>query len=187
MIFIGISGKRRTGKTSLANILGEEYGYRVRHLADPLKAICRENFRLTHEQTDGIFKESPTHYRQNNALLTPRQIMIQTGMFYRSIDPNFWIGKVFEGANLFPDRDLVIPDVRFLNEVKAFKAKENALLIRLNRNEKYTGINIDDPSETELDSYTSWDLEIPEKDNERLEQLYDVAYTVHQLVLAKRR
>lgn len=184
--FIAISGKRKAGKTTEAELLAKNYGYIPLHLATPLKDLCKQLFGLSDAQVNGKDKETPTTYRQGTKLLTPRDIMIQTGQFFRSIDPNFWINKLILQAGSLPEGSVVVvPDVRFKNEIQTLK-KLGAYLVRLERSETYTGTNIDDPSETELDDYKEWDLHVPAEFNQDLMHLHHIATRIHAGVYASR-
>lgn len=163
---LGISGKRGTGKTALANILHTKYGWVQLPFAALLKDKCRKEFNLTYEQTDGKEKESMIkEYKK-----TPREIMISMGQWYRSIDKLFWVKKTLEDLEYrlttFKDHKFVIPDVRFVNEADYLKMN-NAFLIRL---ERHQHLNIykeplNDISETDLDYYPDFDYIIPENRN----------------------
>lgn len=188
MNIIAISGKRKSGKSTLAKILKEEYGYQPISLADPLKTICRDEFGLTFEQTDGIFKEQPTQYMDYTesvigVYLTPRDIMIRLGRFYRTIDPDFWVKKLLWRMQGSTQR-FVVSDVRFLNEIKALK-DNGAILVRLERDEKFTGRAIDDPSEKELDDYKGWDIKVPAEYNIDIWDLYLTAHQVHNAYIIR--
>lgn len=41
-MIIGISGKKKSGKDTVANYLKDKFGYTVYHYADPLKEFCRD-------------------------------------------------------------------------------------------------------------------------------------------------
>src|SRR4051812_35406072 len=93
---IGLSGKRGSGKDTLAAQMAP-LGWQRLAFADVLKERCREDFGLTKDQTDGVLKESPTSYkRTDGSMLTPRDIMIRCGLYFRSIDPLYWVKKVFQ-------------------------------------------------------------------------------------------
>jgi hypothetical protein len=178
MRFVAISGKRRSGKTTLAEKLFKSYGYIPLHLASPLKAMCKEQFGLSEAQVNGDHKESPTVYNRDGVFLTPRQIMIEMGRFYRSIDENFWVNKLILQAGSYPEGSVVVvPDVRFKNEIEALK-KRGAYLVRLERDEALTGSYINDPSETELDNYKGWDLHVPADFNQDMLHLHQIATRV---------
>lgn len=169
MTIVAISGKRRSGKSLLGSILQNEYQFVPVSLAAPLKSMCREHFGLSEAQTDGELKEVLDERYQ----LTPRQLMIKFGAFYRSIDKDYWVKKLF--SSLTDDRkSYVVTDMRFKNEYDFFRA-HSAMMVRLDRSEAYTGVNIDDPSETELDNITSWDVYIPPHVNQTPEDMLRTA------------
>ncbi len=159
---LGISGKRGTGKTTLANILEAKYGWMQIPLAAKLKEKCREEFKLSYAQTDGNLKEVITEYKK-----TPREIMISVGQWYRSIDPFFWVKRVFESMDDYKNLyKFVISDIRFVNEAAYFQMN-NAFLVRL---ERHQHLNIykeplNDVSEIDLDHYPDFDYIIPENRN----------------------
>lgn len=183
MTLIAISGKRRSGKSTLGDLLANKYRYIPRSLATPLKKMCRHYFDLSFDQTDGFLKETvDTRYN-----MTPRQIMINMGAFYRSIDQDFWVKQLFSEFKDIPEiqlRTVVVTDVRFQNEMEWMK-KHNAYKVRLERDEKYTGANIQDPSETELDSYTEWDYVLPVDKNRALIDLDHAAEQIHAQLLER--
>jgi hypothetical protein len=164
MIVIGISGKRGAGKSLLSEYLSG-FGYESISLASPIKYICRRDFSLTPEQTDGVFKESPTHYKKaDGTFWTPREIMIHVGQSYRFVNPDFWIDRLYR--SLDTSENYSIPDVRFKNEADRIKG-EGGFLVRLERDPKlciYKG-TINDPSECELDDYKEFDLVLPASRN----------------------
>jgi hypothetical protein len=194
MNIVAISGKRRSGKSTLGNILNEDYGYHPLSLAMPLKRMAQEQFGLVYEQTDGIFKESPTQFKKpsrdyvlEGEFYTPRDILIHLGQAYRKIDTDFWAKKLFNQMAAHPQAQLktyVVTDMRFLNELEWMK-RHNAVLIRLERDEAFTGKNIEDPSETELDSYQGWDLKVPKNENTSLSDLYKTAERINDLILTR--
>lgn len=154
-MIIGISGVRGSGKSLLAKSL-EKYGYKRVSLAGYLKGFCRDAFGLTEEQVNGNQKETPSgFFRTDGNPLTPRDIMIRTGIFFRSIDPLFFCKKIDTRHNI------VIDDIRFRNEIEYFKAF-GAKFARIERD---PGLNIykaalDDLSETELNDYGKWDYKL---------------------------
>jgi phosphomevalonate kinase len=162
---IGISGKRGSGKSLLAMNL-EGHGFERISLANWLKEFCRKEFKLEFAQVYGNQKEAPTQYtRTNGAPLTGRDIMIRTGVFFRSIDP-LWFCKRLE-SYLENDRCYVVDDIRFKNEIDFLKRHYGARFIRIERSQELNVYKaaMDDLSETELDSYKEWDWHLPAERN----------------------
>jgi len=170
---IGISGKRESGKSSLAKFM-TEYGYTRVSLANPLKEMCKALYNLNDEQVYGKDKETPTIYKRSGGeFLTPRDILIREGCLKRSIDPNFWCRLLAQSIenDYFFDEKFVIDDIRFLNEITYFK-KFGAKFVRLERSQSSIGkAALDDLSETELDSYKDWDGILLETFNRNLNDL----------------
>lgn len=168
MKIIGISGKRESGKSTLAKYL-EEYSYKRTSLANPLKEMCKTLYGLNDDQVYGCLKESPTQYkRTDGSFYTPRDILIREGCLKRSINPDFWCEKlehsIYEGL-------FVIDDIRFLNEINYFK-KLGAKFVRLERSQEAIGkAALDDLSETELDNYKEWDAILPAEFNRDISDL----------------
>lgn len=193
MFILGISGKRGAGKDLLANILHYR-GFRNYPFAGVLKDKVRQELQLTKEQTDGKLKESPTKFLRRNytnenglevaqSVWTPREIMIEYGKFYRGFDPLFWVKKVFESLKVLPDTSLItISDVRFKNEADYIK-EQGGKLIRLERDPKLNiyKTELNDPSETELDSYQGFDYIVPAENNQNPQDLERVADKITQI------
>ena len=179
---VGISGKRGSGKSLLANYL-EEKGFEKLSLADWLKREAMSKFRLTSAQVFGNEKETPTQYtRTDGSPLTARDILIRTGIFYRSIDPLYFCVKIQQFM-----RDggfYVIDDIRFLNEVQFFKRHYGAKFVRIERAQELNVYKaaLDDLSETELDTFKDWDWRLPAElnqvpaDLERFAEVINAAY-----------
>jgi len=181
MTLVGLSGKARSGKDSVADTCAALYGWRKMKLADPLKKMCREMFGLTLEHTDGHWKEDPV------GTTTPRQLMINVGQLGRSVDPNFWIKRLQAELLQTPQAQMqtyVIADVRFKNEADWIK-NHNGIMVRLERAIELRGGDIVDTSEMELDNYEGFDLKIGESWNVDASDLPRVAARIKELVDAK--
>lgn len=144
-MIIGISGKRGSGKDTLADLLVKR-GFTKVSFAAPLKEHVRNFFDFTKEHTDGEYKE----VLQSQYGVTPRQLMIDVGQFYRQYDPLFWVKLAFKRM----PTTAVISDVRFINEADFIRGC-GGRIVRLERKSElnvYKG-KIDDISETQLDNY----------------------------------
>lgn len=144
MRIIGVCGSAGSGKSAVADILARECGFVVIALADPLKRFCAEAWgwdRATLWGSSHRRNEPDTRYRMaSGEFLTPRRALQVLGTeFGRTMDPDVWVrlalrmaaevesGWVYQ-PNLGVPKGLryasipagvVIPDVRFRNEVGA--------------------------------------------------------------------
>lgn len=135
LIVIGLTGVAGSGKTTVAEILREEWGAERRPFADPLKRMLR---RLLEDQgvgladacrmTSGDLKEITTEYLGGR---TPREAMQTLGTEWgRALAPTLWIDAWRRGLEKLAlesgadDEELVVvvDDVRFPNEVAALRA-----------------------------------------------------------------
>lgn len=138
---IGIIGKKRVGKDTMADFIIKEYNYVKYSFANPLKEACRYIFQFNDEQLYGNLKETPDA-RWNN--ITPRVILqtVGTQLFREDLnihlpelgnmEDTIWIHNfnLWYGNN--KDKKVVIPDVRFLDEAKAIK-NNGGILIKIER------------------------------------------------------
>jgi dephospho-CoA kinase len=174
---IGICGKRRSGKDTVANYICSQYNFENKKIADDLKSIIKILFGFSDVQLENNEKDIIDPLWN----ITPRQSMQFIGteiMQYKlqellpNIDRNFWI-KSFINKNIINDnlpKKIVISDLRFLHEYKNLKSY-NILIIRIEKDNNNNNLNIDEHiSETEH-------IEIPAdiiiKNNGSLEDLYD--------------
>jgi hypothetical protein len=129
MPLIGLSGIKRSGKDTFADILVEKYGFEKKSFADPLKEMCRALFNFNDEQLYGDLKEVVDE-RWN---ITPREALQNLGTDFvrknlKIYLPNlqcpkdeFWLKRFSLWYQDNKDKNVVVPDIRFENE---------ALLIR---------------------------------------------------------
>jgi hypothetical protein len=178
-MIIGISGKARSGKDTFAEMLATELNkgayppYVMMAFANELKLKCQEAFDLTWEQLWGNDKEVPDEryrkYYQTAALTgtgelpsgywTAREIMQDFGAFYRSIDSEFWIKNLFKAAAEKDYTNVIVTDVRYINEAD-YIINNGGYVIRVERENKDTVHNEQHPSEVELDDYKRFDFTV---------------------------
>lgn len=165
-MLICISGKAYSGKDTFAKYLAEALykktglSFIMMAFATELKRKSKEDFDLSYEQLWGSSKEAPDFRypkEDKNSHFTPREIMQSVGGFYRTIDPNYWINKLFEVVNEKKYTNVIITDVRYKNEANAVKSK-GGIVIRINSEEKSkSGTHA---SEVDLDDYIGFDIEV---------------------------
>lgn len=134
-MIIGITGKKGAGKDTVADIL-TEYGFVKKSFAQPLKESLRIMFNFSDEQLYGEKKEE-IDSRWN---ISPRNAMQFFGTdILRKMDEDFWIKHMEQRLT---EKLIVIPDVRFSNEIEVIKKRGGYILgIR--------GRGIDDTHESE--------------------------------------
>jgi dephospho-CoA kinase len=161
-MLIGFGISKQVGKDTVSKYLKERYGFIQRAFADPLKKACKIIFCLDEDQVNGDLKEVIDE-RWN---LTPRQLMqiVGTDLFRNklteiipSLDHSIWL-KNFEFWYEKNKRyNVVVSDVRFLNEVELIK-KLGGKVIKINRdNNLKRDVH---SSEIELENYKDFDYVI---------------------------
>jgi len=132
MLIIGITGKKGSGKDTLADFLSLERKYRATEkisLAFDLKRVAQSLWDLDFLQCHDPVRKEEVDPRWG---LSPREIMQRFGTeVARSIHPDTWVRRTIATmidhysfrdpfAHVRPDVFL-IPDVRFLNEVSVLR------------------------------------------------------------------
>jgi len=173
-IFIGIHGKKRSGKTTVAEGIIERvenempYAFddiRIVSFADKLKNVVRDCFG-TNEFIDIDAKDTLLACGK-----TYRQVLqiVGTDMF-RSLWPDVWVNALQNSLRTYDDnvkRLIVIHDVRFPNEAQ-FVLANSGFLIKLQRE---PGAFDAHTSEHALDSWYNWSAIICNSDMTIEEQL----------------
>lgn len=172
-LFIGLTGKKRSGKDSFAQALVECHGFRRVAFADPLKNAVLDLdplVRIEHDETgplnrmtsEGFFR--PGDYVRLSYLVDlvdwegakdvreVRRTLQRFGESIRALDLGFWVRQGISTAERHRDqgRPVVITDVRYLNELAAVKVA-GGVHVHVDR----PGLSNDDPhpSETVLEPY----------------------------------
>ena len=148
-MWIGICGKKRSGKDLVADYLVSKYGYEKNKIASDLKAVVKLLFNFTDQQLEDNTKDN-VDPRWN---ITPRTAMqfigtdvmqIQIQKIMPHVGRKFWIDSFLKKIVATNDR-IVISDIRFKHEYEAIKrASKRFLMIRIER-----------PSSCEADNHSS--------------------------------
>ena len=151
---IGLSGRRGSGKDTVARILQQlqpERIWQVRSFGDSIKAVCAA---LTGEDV------APYYSQKGKAELvlpfhrTRGEMLQQVGQALRAWEPRVWVDAFFAG--LPPDAFVLVPDVRFTNEADPIRAR-GGLMLRVEGDplhQRGDGTRDDNhPSEVAMDDY----------------------------------
>lgn len=151
-MIIGLAGKARSGKDTVAEYLVRRYAFRTRAFASSLKYAAWEVFGWSVEHTDGDLKEDMDPYWG----FSPRWALQHMGTeaMRNNVCQDVWIKSLYKHIRELPDLDWVISDVRFPDEAKAVK-EWGGVLWRIERtNNPSIGCHA---SEVSLDDYEDWD------------------------------
>src|SRR5690606_16141847 len=177
-VLIGLSGKKRAGKDTVAAYLVEKYGFTRVAFADPLREAALKVDPIIGAEVDpqgsaaygyggevhDIATAEPVHLSdvvsqrgweaaKDHCVYGPevRRVLQRMGVGVRDLDPDFWLRIAAEKIGVMMDarRNVVVTDVRFPNE--ADYIKRHGFLIRIIR----PGLDHADTheSETALDDY----------------------------------
>lgn len=172
-ILVGLSGKKGSGKTSVANIIQQMKIPNVRVIQLGFATILKnavEQF-LSPEirihppgNTDQEFKNALSGYvAADGTPMTIRQLYCWLGMAAREMNSNFWVqafhnqlvdelvDHISLSSSLKP-LVVLIPDVRFQNELE-YLEQNNALVARMPLPPGYDSTLLEHESETQLDNY----------------------------------
>ncbi len=175
MMIIGVNGKAHAGKDAVADVLVEQFCFTRIALADEMKRTAQRWLGFSDEQMWGNAKETPDvrYRRMDGEPLTPRHFLQQLGSeFGRAMYPDLWIdiaidsatridgsviaryrrdlGVVYDGVRQHATAGVVIPDIRFRNEMDAIR-KAGGTLWRVKRGSGLAGEAGAHISETEQD------------------------------------
>lgn len=195
-MFIGITGKARSGKDTfaelLANALFDKSGQRfiLMAYAHELKLRVQRDFDLSYEQLWGEEKESEDKRYFNkqslssadpaNKYWTAREILQAYGQFYRTIDYNFWVNELFRVIDDKEYENVIITDVRHPNEADPIVEK-NGIMIKVTRESKDEIHGAQHISETAMDDYAPIGFHVI--NDYGLEELKQAADDVANLIL----
>ncbi len=115
---IALFGRKRVGKTTVANILGE-HGYARQGLADPIKGMVATLPGITWMHLYGDAKEEPLDAYGGKSCREMLQTL-GTEWGQRCVAPDIW-SRLWLNYAEAADRKLVCDDGRFVHEWKAFR------------------------------------------------------------------
>jgi hypothetical protein len=178
-MIIGLSGKKRVGKDTVADYLVSKYGFIKYSFADPIKEVAKILFEFSENQLYGDKKEE-IDLRWN---ISPRDFFQKFGTDYMQYqfpkdfpksnevinDKCFWVKRFhiwyLAQKKKNPDIKIVITDVRFEHEYD-YLIDEDAMIIKITKDK--VDNNDTHISETELNSYDISKFDYHIKNNETI-------------------
>jgi len=149
-MIIGLLGVMGSGKDTVANILVESYGYSKISCADSLKDVCSAVFSWERMLLEGdtlssrVWRDTVDEWwaeRLNISDFTPRKAMqlIGTDLFREHFNKDIWVNTL--RRKISHQKNIVVSDVRFLNEIKAIR-QENGILVEVRGRKNYDWYNV---------------------------------------------
>ncbi|WP_043309539.1 deoxynucleotide monophosphate kinase [Pseudomonas sp. ML96] len=130
-LLIGLAGRARVGKDTVARYLAAHLTLISYAFADPLKQALASMFHLTASQLDGAEKEQPLPWLGKS----PRELMQRLGTEWgrNQVHPQLWLLLAELNLQLLAEHDqamkgVVIRDVRFDNEAEWVRSKGGVIL-----------------------------------------------------------
>lgn len=141
-MIVGVVGFIGSGKNTVAKYLSDEKNFQTLSFAEPLKEMVSIVFGWDKKLLDGLTDESRSFREMEDdwwseklgKRITPR-FMLQymgTEVFRNTISKEIWIHVLDNKINRAGDKNIVIPDVRFPNEIQ-FIRKKGGKIIRVLR------------------------------------------------------
>ncbi|MCB2409850.1 hypothetical protein [Hymenobacter lucidus] len=159
---IGISGRRGSGKDTVARLLQQlqpERNWQIMSFGDAIKAVCAT---LAGESTAPYYTQTGKTELLNDFGRTRGEMLQQVGAALRAWDYEIWVKAFF--ARLPPDRFIIVPDVRFPNEAQPILDR-GGLMLRVEGDplkQQGDGTRDDNhPSETVMDTYAQFAAVLP--------------------------
>jgi hypothetical protein len=120
-MLIGICGKAGAGKDTIGDYLIENYGFEKIALADPIKRIVKDVFVLDdHTVYDREAREKNLDKWDGWSVRKLLQY-VGTELFREKIDPAIWVKSLWYRVQANPEKNYVVTDIRFPNELQFFK------------------------------------------------------------------
>jgi len=123
---IGILGRSRSGKDTIANIILDLYPeYSIKRFAQPIKNALKEIYDFSPEQLEDDSKEL-IDIRHN---ITPRQAMQEMTHYYlEKHGPDFFSKKIFKLYDTQEAKQIIIPDVRYEHDIKEIRNRGGIII-----------------------------------------------------------
>ena len=154
---LGISGKRGSGKDTVAHLIQQlqpERHWQILSFGDAIKAVCAT---LAGEDVAPYYRQSGKTELLPAFGRTRGEMLQQVGGALRAWNYDIWVQAFF--ARLPPGQCIIVPDVRFPNEAQPILDR-GGLMLRLEGDplhQRGDGTRDDShPSETVMDTYNQF-------------------------------
>ncbi len=134
-MIVGLLGLAGSGKGTVADHIVNEFGYEKQSFASPIKDITSTLFGWNRALLEGDTKESREFREKKQGKYIPRDVLqkIGTECFRDAFNPDFWIDALESRVNT--SKNIVIPDVRFQNEMD-WILKNHGMLLWVRREDR---------------------------------------------------
>ena len=188
---IGLLGRKRSGKDSSGEYLISKYNFTRYAFADPIKDILKILFDFSEEQLNNDKEKIDDRWN-----VSPREVLQQFGTEMCRNNLEKYLPKIKEKMNnetiwikLFriffeknKDKDLIITDVRFLDEINAIKSL-GGKIVKIERNNlEYDGHS----SEKDIDNYDDNLIDYKIDNNYTFDDLYSQIDTIYNLIILEK-
>lgn len=123
MVLLGLVGKKRVGKDTLADYLVSHHHYTKRAFAAPIKEACALLFQVPTSSFEDVCEKERVVARHGMSPRTMMQ-MVGTDMFRKQVHQDFWLRHFVEWYHhsaKHQTQNVVVTDIRFQNELDLIK------------------------------------------------------------------
>ena len=132
MNVIGICGKIGSGKSTVAKQLVDKHGYTEFSFSTALKRGICQIYSIDECFVFGSQEDKTTNIPYWNT--TGRKLCEIIGTFFRTIDPDFWIKRLYLDISRCNTQKILISDIRYENELEFVTKTLNGKNIYVNNN-----------------------------------------------------
>ncbi len=168
-LIIGVSGKKRSGKDTLAKFIRSAFpgDLLVVHFADPLKEVVANRLGISIARLE-LAKSGKDSSLAAEAV---RRLLQETGDVYRKqFGRDVWVRLLERKWAALGYPNIIVPDVRMPWEAE-WVLSQGGVLIRRERPDRPTSPTDSHPTETALDGWDRWDWVVRTSSLEELERI----------------
>lgn len=188
---IGLLGRKRSGKDSSGDYLISKYNFTRYAFADPIKDILKIMFDFSSNQLNDDKEKIDDRWN-----VSPREVLQKFGTEICRHDLEKYLPKIKETMNnetiwikLFrifyeknKDKDIIITDVRFLDEINAIRSIGGKIVKIERDNLEYDGHS----SEKDIDNYDESLIDYKIDNNYTFDDLYSQIDTIINLIILEK-